>query len=249
MALSAVIAGRVIQSQRAAREGRQRRISAAADNCQSTEALFNDLLQRAEGAELSKAQMSAGQLTTLHSGSAPMRSALDLGDELAVRTLADLDPLTLTSTCCSDGTPLMYLRTNPGHPHIKKLLPLLENLLLKEGFVPFSDGSAIPVDLLLAAISERREDLLKERVRSGIIDYRQFKVRFRVGRGCSLAPSSSHLLSIHRILPSFPPSQHIADIEGSPVPPRGLRTDRRVPLLPDQSCHPKNGTETLWLPP
>ena len=93
-----------------------------------------------------------------------------------VRTLADLDPLTLTAPCCSAGTPLMYLRATPTHPHAPKLLPLVEALLLQRGYVPFSDGAAIQVVLLVTVVEERREDLLKERVRSGVIDYRQFKV-------------------------------------------------------------------------
>ena len=70
----------------------------------------------------------------------------------------------------------MYLRATPTHPHAPKLLPLVEALLLQRGYVPFSDGAAIQVDLLVTVVEERRQDLLKERVRSGVIDYRQFKV-------------------------------------------------------------------------
>lgn len=171
MAMAAALASSVaIRSQRQAMT-----VQKARDRSENQRGIFsNDLIYNSSNRSALK-HIPLGELTTIHCGSAPMKSALDLGDELAVRTLADLDPNTLTSPCCPEGTPLMYLRSSPPDAPVRKLLPFFEKLLLREGFVPFSDGSAIPVDLLTKVLAERREEFLVERVRAGTINFRQFK--------------------------------------------------------------------------
>ena len=93
----------------------------------------------------------------MHDGEAPIKSAVDLGDPLAVRTLAELDPTTLTAPCCDVGTVLVYLRQTPDHPNYSTMVTCIEGLLLENGLVPFKDGSAVPVDILTRALSERDE--------------------------------------------------------------------------------------------
>jgi len=55
------------------------------------------------------------------------------------------------------------------------MVPLVEGMLLERGCVPFADGSAIPVDILLAAMKKRSDDALKDMVRAEKLDFRQFK--------------------------------------------------------------------------
>ena len=116
-----------------------------------------------------------GELTQMHDGEAPIKSAVDLGDPLAVRTLAELDPTTLTAPCCDVGTVLVYLRQTPDHPNYSTMVTCIEGLLLENGLVPFKDGSAVPVDILTRALSDRDEAALTEVLRDGTIDFRQFK--------------------------------------------------------------------------
>lgn len=130
-----------------------------------------DTIERIQNARLEK-----GELTKIVDGQAPMKSALDLGDETAIRTLVELDEETLTKPCCSIGPALTYLRLAPGgHEHAAALIPLVEGLLLQQGFVPLADGVSLNVDLFLGVLKERSEDKIKERLRSGEIDFRQFK--------------------------------------------------------------------------
>lgn len=125
---------------------------------------------------IQRAKLEKGELTKMVDGQAPMKSALDLGDETAIRTLVELDEETLTKPCCSVGPALTYLRLTPGgHEHAATLIPLVEGLLLQQGFVPFADGVALYVDLFLEVIKERSEEKIKERLRNGDIDFRQFK--------------------------------------------------------------------------
>jgi len=94
---------------------------------------------------------------------------------LAVQTLCQLDPVCLTAACTPPSTPpLAYLRTSE-HPHAGAMVPLLEGMLLERGMVPFTDGSAVPVEVVEAVLQHRSEDRLKEAVRSGTIDFRQYK--------------------------------------------------------------------------
>ena len=91
--------------------------------------------------------------------------------------MCQLDHFCLTAPCCPPTTPpLAYLRSgDAGHPHAAVMVPLLEGMLLKRGWVPFADGSAVPVDLVDAAFAHRSETKLKELVRSATIDFRQYK--------------------------------------------------------------------------
>ena len=134
--------------------------------------------------DLQDARVEPGELTQMTDGVSPIKSAVDLGDKLAVRTLAELDPLTLTAPCCQAGPVLVYLRNNPEHEHHAKMVECVEGLLLQSGLVPFKDGTAVPVQILEEVMSNegRDEEWLKQCLRAAKVDFRQFKTLREVGR-------------------------------------------------------------------
>lgn len=136
------------------------------------EAMLVEGLQRIQHAE--QTRLRPGELAQMVNGETALKSALDLGDEMAVRTMVQLDALCLTAPCCKLGPALAYLRET-RHEHAARLIPVVEGLLLEHGFVPFNDGSAVPVDALLKTLEERDEEQLAEQVRSGTLTFQEFK--------------------------------------------------------------------------
>ena len=104
--VSVVSGARIAQQRRAEQEHRGE---------EAAKATVQELVERARLAEQNRAEMEPGQLAKRVGGTSAMKSALDLGNLEAVRTLVELDPLTLTLPCDSNNSPpLVYLREGGG---------------------------------------------------------------------------------------------------------------------------------------
>lgn len=170
------IAAAITSAQNIVSQQRDMAVQDATKNNRPVEETFNEIMERVKKADADSATVQPGDLAVMYNGSNSMKSALDHGNPEAVCSLVKIDELTLTSPCHNVSTPIAYLRENESHPHREVLVPILEGLLLERGFVPFLNGCAVPVDKVMFCISnDRSDDALKQMLRDGDIDFKQFK--------------------------------------------------------------------------